>query len=478
MLRPRAPALALSLSLACGGEDGACPEALSERVSGDAAVRHLLALADLAAEHGGHRAAASPGYDASVEYVAAALAAAGLSVRRQSFTYAHFELRSARLAQAAPASVEYAEGADFRVAAFSGAGDVQAPVVAVDMSLGPGNESTSGCEEADFAGFPAGSVALLQRGSCEYDDKLAHAVAAGASAAVIFNQGNSEARSGMFTPRLSPGVDLPVVGVSYALGVAWSELAGLELRVSVDAATLERATENIFGETAATASGRVVMLGAHLDSVAEGPGVNDNGSGSAALLALTEALRGCGPRHQVRLAFWGAEELGLLGSAHYVESLTEAERDAIDVYLNLDMIASPNPTRFVYDGDGSAYERAGPGASAAIEAALTDYFKARDLPVRETPFDGRSDYGPFLAHGVACGGIFTGAGALKTEDEAAVFGGAAGVAHDPCYHQACDDRDNYSAAALVENTRAAAHVAELFAARAEELSTGTGTSAP
>ena len=162
------------------------------------------------------------------------------------------------------------------------------------------------------------------------------------------------------------------------------------------------------------------MLGAHLDSVAAGPGINDNGSGSAALIEIAKKLSTTieYPRNKVRFAWWSGEEFNLLGSAYYVSNLSTGQRGDIALYLNFDMIASPNFGRFIYDGDNSDNTGAGPGpaGSAAIEKVFTDYFAARGLPTEGTDFDGRSDYGPFIAPsvGIPSGGIFTGAEGVKT----------------------------------------------------------------
>lgn len=475
---PLSTALRLALvsaALACqpGGEQQlaeACPAPLPDAIDLPAIERHLHALAALGEAHAGNRAAGSPGFDSSADYVAEQLAAAGLDVRRERFSFEEFvHYTPPRLAQTAPQAVEYTLGDEFRAAIFSGSGDVAGPVIPIDLSLGPGNASTSGCEPADFAAFFPHSIALLQRGGCPHQQKIANAVAAGAAAVVYFNQGDIPERLGLFNARLDPGTTLPVLVVSYALGEALAGEAGLQLRLAVDADVVRRETVNVLGDTAPTASGRVLVLGAHLDSVPAGPGVNDNGSGVAALLAIAGALPRCALRHQVRFAFWGAEELGLLGSIHHVESLSEPERAAIALYLNLDMIASPNPVRFIYDGDGSAWKRAGPPGSDAIEAAFTEHFAELGVPTRETAFDGRSDYWAFINRDIPAGGLFTGAEARKSAHEAVLFGGEADVAYDPCYHAACDDRDNYSPDALLENTRATAHVLERFATREPPL---------
>ncbi len=212
----------------------------------------------------------------------------------------------------------------------------------------------------------------------------------------------------------------------------------------------------------------VVMAGAHLDSVEEGPGINDNGSGSATILEVAEQLAKVKkPANKVRFAWWGAEELNLLGSDHYVTDLADNNPDAlgdIALYLNLDMVGSPNFVRFVYDGDNSTGEGAdGPEGSAEIEQLFTKYFASQGLATEETPFDGRSDYGPFIANGVPSGGLFTGAEGIKTAEQAATYGGTAGAAYDPCYHQACDTRANISMPALDQMSDATAHAVYVLA---------------
>ncbi len=168
--------------------------------------------------------------------------------------------------------------------------------------------------------------------------------------------------------------------------------------------------------------------------------------------------------------WYGAEEFGLIGSTYYVNSLSEDELDDIELMLNFDMVGSPNFVRFVYDGDNSAFP-VGPGAalgppgSGAIEKTFHDYFEARGLASAETPFSGRSDYGPFIAEGIPAGGLFTGAEGVKTTGEAATYGGTAGQPYDPCYHLACDTYANNSNVALDTNSDAVAHLVLLFSRR-------------
>ncbi|MFY1670574.1 M28 family peptidase [Plantactinospora sp. WMMB334] len=205
----------------------------------------------------------------------------------------------------------------------------------------------------------------------------------------------------------------------------------------------------------------VLMIGAHLDSVTAGPGINDNGSGSAAILevALAVARSGLAPGKHLRFAWWGAEELGLRGSQYYVNNLSTAEQARIGGYLNFDMVGSPNAGYFVYDGDNSDGVGSGPGpaGSAQIEQTIQAYFSSIGVPTRGTDFDGRSDYGPFIRVGIPAGGTFTGAEGVKSSSQAALWGGTAGSAFDPCYHRACDTTANIDDTALGRNADAIAY---------------------
>lgn len=333
----------------------------------------------------------------------------------------------------------------------------------------PGAEpssSNSGCEASDFPAAPTeAAIALVQRGTCTFEDKATNAAAAGYDAVIIFNEGQP-GREGLLTGTLGNPVDIPVVGVSYADGAALAE-AGVTARVTTSTETdLNRETENVIADLPAKAlkdtnQDEVVVVGAHLDSVAVGPGINDNGTGSATILETAEQMSALKLTKKlerpVRFAFWGAEESGLLGSEHYVAELSDAELSKIYANLNFDMLGSPNYVRFVYDGDGSAGGDAGPAGSDAIEGIFTDYFDAKGLASEPTDFDGRSDYGPFIDAGIPAGGLFSGAEGVKTAEEAAIYGGTAGQPYDACYHAACDDITNLNTTALHELGDAAAH---------------------
>jgi Zn-dependent M28 family amino/carboxypeptidase len=221
-------------------------------------------------------------------------------------------------------------------------------------------------------------------------------------------------------------VDIPVVGASYADGVALSQ-AGSTAFVKVDPPQ-NITVNNVLAESQSGDPNNVIMAGAHLDSVQRGPGINDNGSGSGALLEVAEQMAKVKPRNMVRFAWWGAEEAGLVGSTAYVNSLSQEELDRITLYLNFDMVGSPNHVFFIYDGDDSDGVGFGPGpeGSAQIEKTFERYFESVGEPYKGTDFSGRSDYGPFIAAGIPSGGLFTGAEGIKTAEEAAIWGGTAG----------------------------------------------------
>nr|WP_052478124.1 M28 family metallopeptidase [Kibdelosporangium sp. MJ126-NF4]CEL16324.1 Aminopeptidase Y (Arg, Lys, Leu preference) [Kibdelosporangium sp. MJ126-NF4]CTQ94248.1 Aminopeptidase Y (Arg, Lys, Leu preference) (EC 3.4.11.15) [Kibdelosporangium sp. MJ126-NF4] len=197
----------------------------------------------------------------------------------------------------------------------------------------------------------------------------------------------------------------------------------------------------------------VIMSGGHLDSVSRGPGINDNGSGSAGLLevALTVSRQNLRPTKQLRFGWWGAEELGLIGSTAYVNSLTAAQRAVIKAYVNFDMTGSPNPAYFVYSASGQ------PSGSAAIQSVLEAGFAAKSVPTELTSVGGRSDHAAFARAGIPVGGTFSGAEVRKTAAQAQKWGGTANVAFDRCYHQACDTTSNINATSLDRHTDVMAH---------------------
>lgn len=471
--------VALVMAPACaGGIDQ--PEQLRRAVTVAGIREHQQALQQVADEHDGNRMAGTPGYDASVGYVMQRLEKAGYQPSVFEFPFEFVTDRTPPVLERVTAPAQtFTEGTDFVTLTYSGSGEVTAEAVAVDLTVpSPApNTSTSGCEPADFAGFPAGTIALLQRGTCTFRIKADNAAVAGAAGVIVFNEGTPD-RTGVLAGTLGePLAALPVVGTTFALGDSLRNGAvngptGVTARLQTDTVAETRTTRNVIAETPGGDANHVVVVGAHLDSVGRGPGLQDNGSGTAVTLEIAEVMgqRKVDITSKVRFMWYGAEELGLTGSTRYVEALDQAERDRIELMLNFDMVGSPNFVRFVYDGNNSAFPvgpgvEPGPTGSGAIEQVFLDYFASQQLAVEPTPFDGRSDYRQFIAAGIPAGGLFSGADGAKTAEQAAVYGGTEGMAYDPCYHQACDTFDNIDLTVLDQLSDATAHAVLTFALR-------------
>lgn len=441
---------------------------LREGLKTRAIVGHLEAFQEIADENGDNRAAGQPGFKKSAGYVSRELRSYGWDVERRKFEFdAFFQDAPTIFEVTAPTPRTFTEDTEFSTMEYSGSGDVTGELVAVDLTIPPAAEpsSSSGCEPEDFTGLDlTGKVALMQRGTCDFGVKVENAANAGAVGSVIFNEGQ-EGRTDVVFGTLGAPAAIPAVDTSFEIG---SELAngatsgptGVTVHIKTSTHVEHLKAENVIGELPGGSGKNVVMAGAHLDSVIDGPGINDNGSGAAALLAIAEQLSEAGvkPKNKVRFAWWGAEENGLVGSTDYVAGLKKKQAKKIALYLNFDMIGSPNFERLIYDGDGSADDAAEPGpkGSDAIEKTFKRFFKRQDLATGSTAFDGRSDHGPFIDVGIPAGGLSTGAEEVKTEKGAEKFGGTAGEPLDACYHQACDDIDNVSRKALKQMSPAIA----------------------
>jgi Zn-dependent M28 family amino/carboxypeptidase len=434
-------------------------------------LQHEQVLQSIANANGGTRLAGTSGNVQTVDYIASTMTAAGWAVQKQPFVFPYFqELAPATFSQSAPSTQTFVNGADFATMTYSGSRDVTANVTAVgplNVPIGstPAGTTISGCAAADFAGFPVGNIALVQRGTCTFGAKAANAAAAGASAIVIFNEGQP-GRTDAIAGTLGAPANIPALGATYQLGVdavtALRNNQTVTWHITTSTISENRTTYNVVADSPWGDTNRTVVVSAHNDSVAAGPGINDDGSGTAMDLELARQLgkEGQLPRNHVRFLWVGAEEEGLLGSNFYVASLSPAERSKIIAMLDFDMVASPNYARQVYDGDGSTFgsNLSGPNGSGLIESLFGAWFDSQGQAHEPIPFDGRSDYVAFTNAGIPAGGIFTGAEKIKTAEEQALFGGTAGLALDPCYHQACDTINNLNLKAFGEMKDAAADV--------------------
>lgn len=473
---PVAPALAQGPAHHDRGPGGA------GQVTGKATYRHLEAFQRIADANDGTRATGTPGYEASGQYVEQQLRKAGYRTERQYFDVETFTVDE--VAVNVP-GVEL-DPVPFSYSSSTG-GTVEAELVAPADPLG--------CTTEDWGDVdPTGKIAVVSRGECPFADKALTAGEAGAAAIIIYNN-TTGALNGTLSEPLPTSA--PAVGVTQAEGdalVASMDSGPVTGSFLLEASIETQETFNVLAETRRGDPNNVVMLGAHLDGAPEGPGINDNGTGSAAILEtaiqLAKGNRGKGHGHgkkhkprdrgpatinnKVRFAWWGAEELGLHGSNHYVADLQENDPEALEdiaVYLNFDMVGSPNYVIGVYDADESTYPASAevPEGSVAAEKAFTDYFDAIGQPWVDMEYSGRSDYSAFIDAGIASTGLFTGADGTKTEEEVELFGGTAGITYDPNYHAAGDDISNVSEEALDINARAIGTITRQLAYSTETI---------
>jgi Zn-dependent M28 family amino/carboxypeptidase len=459
---------ALALAPVASAIDNVNSNQLRKGVTVAGILEHERALQDVAIANDGTRFATSPGYLASLDYVEDRLKRAGYTTERVPFDFPKWTLNApSTVEETAPTARTFAEDADYIVAQFSAGADVTGNVVPTnDIQIPPpggAGSGTSGCEASDFPPETTGNIALMQRGTCTFVDKYDNAKAAGAIGAVIFNDG-FEDREAPIATTSTANIGIPTLMIGNDIGESLygeAQSGPVTMHIAVDATTTPNTEYDLVADTPSGNPDRTIVVGAHLDSVEVGPGINDNGSGTATILDIAERMAELNqkPRNRVRFAFWGAEEAGLVGSTAYVKQLVaNGQIGQIEANLNFDMVGSPNFVRFVYDGDNSTGEGSvGPAGSGEIEAMFNRYFRQHGLATDPTPFDGRSDYGEFILNGVPAGGLFTGAEGIKTEQQEAVYGGVAGLAYDPCYHQACDTFFNLNTTALDQMSDAAAH---------------------
>lgn len=431
--------------------------ALHNKVTADAMMAHLTKLQDIANANNGTRAVGTPGYEASVDYVVNTLRNSGFDVQTPEF--------SARVFHGDKPTVTVGGVAvEARPLDFSRGtppDGVSGPLVAVP----PANSAA--CGPADFDGLRVqGAVVLVDRGTCPFAQKEDAAVQRGAVAMIVADNVDEQQMGGTLGP--DTDVKIPVVSVTKSTGLQLRGQPG-PTTIKLNASVQTFKARNIIAQTKTGSPTDVVMAGAHLDSVTEGPGINDNGSGVAAVLETAVQLGNSPPVHNaVRFGFWGAEELGLIGSRNYVESLNLDGLKDIALYLNFDMLASPNPGYFTYDGDQSLPADARgqpvvPEGSAGIERTLVAYLKSAGKTAQDTSFDGRSDYDGFTLAGIPAGGLFSGAETKMSADQAKLWGGNADQPFDPNYHQKTDTLDHIDRTSLGINGGGVAYAVALYA---------------
>ena len=394
-MRRRSVVLSCLLVAGCGGASQARQQATTPPTTTTTApapapsspprtaVEHLQALQRVADEHGGTRAAGAPGDAASRDYVAERLRAAGWTVKTEAFSFPAYDERSR------PQVTGLRAPRDVRSLQYSASGTATGRVVRADGL---------GCTAADWRRVPRGAIALVDRGTCTFASKVRRAQARGVKALLV-----SSPTSLRGATIGEPGTATVPALIVTAAAARELEQRGGTVRVRVDAFSGRRRTANVVATK--PGEGKTISAGAHLDSVPEGPGANDNASGVAALLHAAERLEGT--KRPVELGFWGAEEVGLIGSRRHVQRLSAAERRAIEVHVNLDMVGTPKPRTRVSGGTDALRD--------AFEDALDDEGLATTTSDRGAS---NSDHASYRRAGIPAAFVHTGL--------------------DRCYHRACD----------------------------------------
>ncbi|MCW1958200.1 MAG: M28 family metallopeptidase [Mycobacterium sp.] len=431
---------------------------LRDKLTVEAMTAHLGKLQEIADAHGGNRAIGTPGYEASVDYVVESLRSRGFDVLTPEFQTRVFTHGDPTLTVG---------GSAIKAGVLQYSGGTPADGVSGPLVAAPADD-TPGCAPADYDGLPVkGAVVLVDRGSCQFSEKQAIAAKLGAIAMVVADNVDEEKMGG--TLGENNAVTIPVVSVSKADGARLRSAPG-PATVKLDATTRTISARNVIAQTKTGSPQNVVMVGGHLDSVPEGPGINDNGSGIAAVLETALQLGSeAAVNNAVRFGFWGAEEVGIVGSRKYVASLNAEQLKDIALYLNFDMLGSPNPGYFTYDGDQSTELGRDqsppriPEGSAGIERTFVGYLKSAGKTAEDTSFDGRSDYDGFTKAGIPAGGLFSGAEEEKSPQQAGLWGGTANAPFDPNYHKPTDTLEHVDRTALDINGRGVAWAVGMYA---------------
>jgi Zn-dependent M28 family amino/carboxypeptidase len=425
-----------------------------------AGLGRLQAIADA---NGGTRAAGSPGYDASADYVADELRAAGFTVTMDPVEFPYFH-QTAAASLTLTGGATFADPRDIKAMVFSAAGDVTGPLfdLGFDPNADPAVRDGLGCSGTDWAAVPRGAIVLVQPGPCRRYDVVQNAAAAGVVALVTSYPEWAPGQVRRPTLINPDDIHMPVLGTTHEAGVALAQAAAAGAAAHVVTSTRSETVTsmNVIGELAGSDPSRILMLGGHLDSVIDGPGINDNGSGTMTVLEIARelaAIRTADPgalRSTVRVGFWTGEEEGLYGSFSYAAKLDPDEAGRIAAYLNFDMLGSPNGVRVVYETDSLGRPQEDEAISELFRGELESAGYAW-LPEVVGP---QSDHYAFEQALVPVGGLFSGANEPKTAAEAVLFGGDGNAPRDACYHLACDTADNIDPVLLEQLARAAAWV--------------------
>ena len=430
------------------GQPTATPDlghSLAKKVTAEGMVAHLRALQNIANANGGNRADGTPGFDASVDYVAKALRDKGFDVQTPQFDRL-YTVSLGKPSLTVAGSVYPVDQASLLVRTPPGG--------LTGLPIRP--TQPAGCAPQDYpAAVPKGAIAVVDDTRCSVVDKQNSALAKGASALIVLSAPNGRgAPSTLFSPGYFKQLTVPVAVVN-PYGAAALAGATTPIHLVLDAVNTKVTSRNVVAQTKTGSPHEVVVVGAQLDGPRAGPGINDDGSGVAAVLETARQLGPLAPvNNAVRFVFWGAEEDGRAGVMDYVFGMNRDQLNDVALYLNFTMLGSPNAGFFTDDGDQSGPPGTGvsaadvPEGSAGIERTLAGYLNLAGKRAADMPLDTRADYHPFMVAGVPIGGMTTGASQTKTTVQARLWGGQAGVPFDPNFQTPRDTMDTINRDAL------------------------------
>lgn len=408
---------------------------LAGKVTVDGMYTHLRKLQEIADANQGSRADGTPGYDASLDYVVKTLQGKGFDVTTPEFDRLE-SMQGGNPTLTVGGRAFRVEQASVLVTTAPGGLDA--------LTLRP--STPRGCAAADYGAVSVkGAIAVVDDTGCSVVDKQNAAMAKGALGLLVVSKPASAGAPGLFPPGYYRRLTIPV-GVIDNDADAAVRRTNSPVKLVLDGKPVMKKSRNVVAQTKTGDAKNVVVAGAQLDSAARTPGVNDNGSGVAALLETALAL-GPEPKvaNAVRVTFWASQADG---PTNYVGGLNPDQLDDIALYLDFDMLGSPNAGYFTYDGDQSAQPNPDipaskvPAGSAGIERTLAGYLNLAGVRPADMPLATTTDYNSFLAAGIPIGGVTTGSSQRKTEVQARLWGGQAGMPFDPNYLTARDTADN------------------------------------
>jgi Zn-dependent M28 family amino/carboxypeptidase len=444
------PTASAITSAQCDARANDTPSKLVECVQTADLWNHMKAFQKIANQNPGpdgmpSRNSGEPGYKASADYVASKMQQAGYDVTLQKYKFLYYAFTGIpSFSEVSPSPRNYTLNVDWGPGQSTGTADALIqPAGGIVIPPTVASSSTSGCTAADFNSSMQNRIALIQRGGCNFGVKVQNAQAAGASGVIIFNEGNP-GRTDLLVGSMvdaagNPIVPtIPVAFVNFSDGVAlldqFQRGTPPEMNITIKAIVdPSRDDWNVIAESKGGDANHVVVVDAHLDAI-YGAGMLDNASGSATILDVAQKMKNVQPRNKLRFIWFGGEELGLLGSAYYVNNLSSSELSHIGYDLDADVTATPNYTIGVLDPAGPDLF-SGVSTNTFPNRVYKASTVARDQAIAYFDSIGKNhelfspqgtDAFSFNEVGIPASGLLTGQDCCKNQHEVDLFGGYLG----------------------------------------------------